>query len=185
MPRSIEGAVCAYIKQVVLVAAEPQSESLLLPKRLEESLALLRCVVVCVLLVQIVMEASEATLTHGMDLGIERLQLILLFRTQVTPAHRECKVRCTLIDREVRRLGTHLLDALDSTSTGTNDCDSLVCEVDALLRPEGRMVDLALEAVKAWYIRNIFKGLSAIFSSENNHEPHSHRLAANPAATTK
>lgn len=151
--------VCLVIglvnKQIILIAAKPQSEACLLPKLLKECLTLFWILVEGILLIQVVVEPGETSLAHGMNLRVEGLESVLLVCGQITSTHWKGEVGCALVDGKLACLLTHLLDDLDAGGTCTYNRTTLVGVIDAFLGPEGRVVDLALEAVKTGHIWDI------------------------------
>lgn len=61
----------------------------------------------------------------------------------------------------MRSCGADILDYLDPTGAGANDCNVLVAEVDAVLGPSGRVEVFAAEAAEVFEVRCVAAGCEA------------------------
>lgn len=165
------------IEEVILVCGEPEFEATLLvivsvcpprkgyahttyllPQFLEECLTLLFRIIKGVLLSEVITKPSKCRHPISVQLCTSLLVLILLFLCKLALSHRQAKVRCPLEHGHRRSILRRLLRNLDTSRASADNSNSLALCRDSTLRPERRMVYLALERVQALPFREVALG---------------------------
>lgn len=91
-------------------------------------------------------------LTETEELRIPLLRLFLLLDSQVSLTHRNCEIWGSLEHLEMTSLWTPSLSDLYTSGASTDDGAFLAFDWDLFIRPEGGVVNNALEFVDAWPI---------------------------------
>jgi hypothetical protein len=157
-PVGVGGVVGFLVEKQVLVGAEPELEAAVLVELVVELLAFLGSVGLCVALGKVVVEATECLSAKLEDVGVCRLVAGLGGGVELLLLHRKSEVGRALEDGELGNVGGDLLNRLDARGTSTDDTDTLALDIDALLRPDGRVGANALELVEALERGNVALG---------------------------
>jgi hypothetical protein len=125
-----------FVKEVVLIVAQPVAEASILPQLFVERLSFGWGVIERVLLGEGVQKASKAVFAEAEQFGVPLLGRLLLLDGEISLAHGDGQIRSPLEDLEVAGLWAPGLSQLNSRCTGSDDGALLALDRDFLVRPK-------------------------------------------------
>ena len=173
-PEVIGGAIGGFVGEDVLVGAEPEMEAAGVPQAFVGGFPLRGGHRQRRLRDEAEVEAAEAFAAPLEGRGIVRLHRLVVGLAQLALAHRQVHVGRALEHGQVRGHLRRLLRDLDAARPGADHADALAGEVDALLRPQRRVVRFAREVFEARQRRDVGLGGEA---RADDHEARPQRAA--------
>lgn len=138
------------IYQHVLVVANPEAESSVVPQLVVKCLTIFWGIIECILLIQSVEESTKALFAVFEKAVVPLLSEILFFWGEHALLHRDCQIGCPLVHFHLADFGSPFLGNLNPRGARANYRATLSLNVDTFLGPERRMVNDPLELIKAF-----------------------------------